>query len=219
MTDLPDDRKEAVRHVAQYLRRYKRPQTQLFLILFLTAAIGVLLSYIQLRIGLSHMWVRYPVAAFLAYLAFLFTLRLWAEHQLNRPELASDLSRHAAKPDENNKRKPRLPLTLFDLLEMLVWIDDAPVFLLILIGLIMVAAVVVILIAAPMLLAEVLLDGLLVTGLWHRIKHRGAIESIGGALRTTWIPAAIVIFGLGLIGFLLEKIEPSAMSIGDLIRF
>lgn len=218
MMDLPSDRKEAVSRVSHYLRRYKRPRTQLFLILFLTAGVGLLLSYIFLRMGMDHMWLRYPVAALLAYTAFLMTLRLWAQHQLNRPELASDLSRPATKPDEK-KRKPRISLGLFDLLEMLVWVDDAPVALLILIGLIVVAAVVVILIAAPLLLAEVLLDGLLVAGLWHRIKHRGAIESIGGALRTTWVPAAIVIIGLGLIGFLLERIEPSARSIGDLIRF
>ncbi|MCG2816263.1 MAG: hypothetical protein L6425_10070 [Candidatus Aminicenantes bacterium] len=76
-----------------------------------------------------------------------------------------------------------------------------------------------ILFAAPMLLAEVLLDGLVVAGLWHRINNREAIESIGGALRTTWVPAVIVIIGLGIIGFLLEIIEPSAKSIGDLIRF
>lgn len=187
MTDLPNSRKEAVRYLSHYLRRYKRPRTQLFLILLLTGVVGVLLSYILLRMGMVHMWLRYPVAALIAYMAFLLALRFWAQHQLNRPEIASDLSLHATKPDEN-KPKPRLSLTLLDLLEMLVCVDDAPVVLLILIGLIVVAAIVVILIAAPMLLAEVLLDGLVVAGLCHRINDRGAIESIGGALRTTWVP-------------------------------
>jgi hypothetical protein len=167
---------------------------------------------------MDHMWLRYPVAALIAYMAFLFALRFWAQHQLNRPEIVSDLSLYATKPDEN-KPKPRVSLTLLDLLEMLVYVDDAPVVLLIIIGLIVVAAIVVILFAAPMLLAEVLLDALVVAGLWHRISNRGAVESIGGALRTTWIPAVIVIIGLGILGFLLEKIEPSAKSIGDLIRF
>lgn len=218
MMNLPNSRKEAVSHLSHYLRRYKRPRTQLFLILFLTAAIGVLLSYILLRMKLDHMWLRYPVAAILAYIAFLVTLRFWAQNQLNRPELTSELSRHATKPDET-KGKSQMRIPLFDLLEMLVYVDDASVVLLIIIGVIVVVAIAVILIAAPMLLAEVLLDGLLVAGLWRRIKHRGAIESLGGALRTTWVPVAIVIIGLGLIGFMLEKIEPSAKSIGDLIRF
>ena len=47
------------------------------LIVGVTAASGFVASYCLLRAGMTAMWLRYPVAAAIAYLAFLVLLRLW----------------------------------------------------------------------------------------------------------------------------------------------
>jgi len=71
---------------------------------------------------------------------------------------------------------------------------------------------------APILLAEVLLDGLLVAGIWNRLKKSGDANPLGAAFRITWIPALIVILALFVIGYALKLVDPSAKSIGDVIR-
>jgi len=190
---------------------------QLFLILVLTGTVGAVLSFALLRMGLDRMWLRYPVAACLAYAVFLVVLRLWAQHQLNRPDLASDLERKATEAGVPSS-KPGVDVGMFDLFDILSYIDDAPIALLVVAAMVVTLIVVTILVAAPVLLAEVLLDGLLVAGLWRRFKRRGATESVWGALRATRAPAAAVIVSLGAVGFLLQLMEPTAKSIGDVLR-
>lgn len=217
MTGLADSRKEAVSRLSRYLERYGSPRVQLFLILVLTGLVGALCSFAMLQMGLERMWVRYPLAACLAYATFLAVLRLWAQHQLNRPDLATDLERKAAGPGRG-KSKSGVDLSLLDFLDVLTVFGDAPVVLLLTAIVVVVLVVIAVLLAAPVLLAEVLLDGLLVAGLWHRFKRQGATESVWGALRATRWPAAIVVLGLGIVGFLLQWVEPSARSIGDVLR-
>jgi len=213
-----ENRKEAIKKLSQYLRRYGRPRTQLFLILLITAAVGAGLSFVFLKLGLVHMGLRYPAAAFLAYLAFLVILRFWAQRQLSRPELTPELGLHEKEPEEIKSKPRRIfsPLDLFDIFNI---VDAGVEGLLILAGGIVIVTLVGIIIAAPLLLAEVLLDGLLVAGLWNRLIHQASSDSQKGVFRATWLPAAVVIIGLGAIGYLLERIEPTAKSIGDLIRF
>ncbi|HKV06572.1 MAG TPA: hypothetical protein VJ725_00445, partial [Thermoanaerobaculia bacterium] len=68
---------------------------------------------------------------------------------------------------------------------------------------------------APALLAEVLVDGLVLTGLYRRLK-RGPEPGhwLTGAIRRTWIPAAIVALLFSFSGYLLQKAMPEARSIG-----
>lgn len=213
-----ENRKEAAKKLSQYLRRYGHPKNQLFVILLATGAVGAGLSVVLLKLGWEHMGLRYPTAAFLAYMTFLVILLFWTRHQINRPELAPGLAAHGAEPEEG-KSKSRGTMNPFDLFEMIYIVDAGPEVFLILAGGIVIVTLVVVIVVAPLLLAEVLLDGLLVAGLWNRLQHQASTDSKKGVLRITWLPATIVIIGLGIIGFLLEKIEPAANSIGDLIRF
>lgn len=76
-------------------------------------------------------------------------------------------------------------------------------------------AVVWILWTAPALLAEVLVDGLVLTGLYRRLKN--APEPgywLASAIRRTWISAVVVALLFSFAGYLLQTAVPEARSIG-----
>jgi hypothetical protein len=78
-----------------------------------------------------------------------------------------------------------------------------------------VGAVVWVLWTAPILLAEVLVDGLVLTGLYRRLKHGPEPGHwLTGAIRRTWIPAVVVALLFSVAGHLLQKAVPEARSIG-----
>lgn len=78
-----------------------------------------------------------------------------------------------------------------------------------------VGAVVWILWTAPILLAEVLVDGIVMTGLYRRLKHGPEPGHwLTGAIRRTWIPALVVALLFSIAGHLLQKAVPEARSIG-----
>lgn len=98
--------------------------------------------------------------------------------------------------------------------------DDAPgLFICLLIAVIVgaLALLGLVLSFAPILLAEVLLDGLLVAGIWKRFKKSGNDNPLGAAFRITRIPALVVILALFVIGYVFKLVDPSANSIGDVI--
>lgn len=68
---------------------------------------------------------------------------------------------------------------------------------------------------APALLAEILLDGVLMAGLYKRVKsiqHRHWLRS---ALRQTAVAAIVVAVFFTIAGFALQKVAPYARSIGE----
>ncbi|HSK75159.1 MAG TPA: hypothetical protein VLQ45_01770 [Thermoanaerobaculia bacterium] len=68
---------------------------------------------------------------------------------------------------------------------------------------------------APALLAEVLVDGIVMTGLYRRLKHGPEPGHwLTGAIRRTWIPALVVALLFSFAGYLLQKAVPEARSIG-----
>jgi hypothetical protein len=185
----------------------------------------------MLHAGLTAMYVRHPIAALIAYLVFLLLLRLWQSRQARQPDLAVHLKEIAAEPNVHNTpevpvddKKPdskRSFLDALDAIDFLNVFDDAPGLLMCLLIAVIVGALVLlglVLSFAPMLLAEVLLDGLLVAGIWKRFKKSGDDNPLGAAFRITRIPALIAILALFVIGYVLKLVDPSARSIGDVIR-
>jgi hypothetical protein len=68
--------------------------------------------------------------------------------------------------------------------------------------------------AAPSLLAELLVDGLVVTALYRRIRgveHRNWLRAV---LRRTWIPAVLTAVVFSVAGHLMQRAYPDAPSIG-----
>jgi hypothetical protein len=201
--------------IAKYLRRYGRPRAQLFLILVLTGAVGVLASIGLLHVGVRPMWLRYPIAAAAAYLFFLWVLRVWARRQLSRPEVVRELQglRPGPEPAPGTSFSPP---RFLDWLDFLSFVDDTSLSW-ILAGLLVAGVLVALVVAAaPVLLAEILLDALIVAGLWHRLRQAGANQTMSAAVRATRVPAALVLLGLAVLGAVFQWINPAADSIGDL---
>lgn len=217
MAETPEHRAVAVGRLVRLLRRVSSPRLLVTGLLVLTCSVGFLASFGLLSQGLTVMWIRYPLSALAGYFAFLIALKWWAGYFVQQPGLEVTLNSLEPAPDSVQSR-PDSPV--FPDADIGLVLDDLP-------GLVI--AVVVLLIAtvvglwsivwsAPTLLAEVLLDALLVAGLWRRYKRRMESSTIDAAFRFTWAPALGVIVCLAGIGYCLQLIEPTAVSIGDLFR-
>lgn len=101
---------------------------------------------------------------------------------------------------------------------------DEPAALLVVVALVVLAVAVLgaafyVLWTAPVLLAEVLVDGLILTGLYRRLRKTEAPGHwVLAAIRRTWIPALIVAALFSLSGYLLQQAVPEARSIGPAIQ-
>ncbi|HEV2844761.1 MAG TPA: hypothetical protein VG477_07940, partial [Thermoanaerobaculia bacterium] len=101
---------------------------------------------------------------------------------------------------------------------------DEPAGLLVLLALLVLAvavmgAAVYVLWTAPVLLAEVLVDGLIMTGLYRRLRNTEEPSHwLLGAVRRTWIPALAVAILFSFAGHLLQKAVPEARSIGPAVE-
>jgi hypothetical protein len=172
----PADRKADASIIARYLERFGWPRIQLFFILLLTGVIGVGVSVCFLQLGLRLMWIRYPLAAAVAYAAFLWALRFWAHRQLARQDLLADLARAQQAPPEAAPAKSKSKLDILDWFDVLNVVDDVPVALAVAGVLAVLILLVLVIAAAPLLLADILLDALLVAGLWRRRTMAGPAE-------------------------------------------
>jgi len=121
---------------------------------------------------------------------------------------------------ENKEVDPNNPLVggIGDAIEM--FSVDAPFIISLLISVIVLVfgLIVMFISTAPILLAEVLLDGLIMAGIYNRLKKAETDNLLGTAFRVTWLQAIFVVLGLLLIGVLFEAISPTARSIGEVVR-
>jgi hypothetical protein len=73
--------------------------------------------------------------------------------------------------------------------------------------------------AAPLLLAEILVEGLLLSGLYRGMKRAGGGgDWLGAALRRTWLPVLLTLLTFAAAGYLLQRAAPRARSIGEAFR-
>lgn len=70
-----------IRRAEAMLRRADRPRFQMSIIVLVTGAVGFLISYLLLQLGLDAMVLRYPLAVLASYIAFLALLGLWLRYQ------------------------------------------------------------------------------------------------------------------------------------------
>ena len=73
--------------------------------------------------------------------------------------------------------------------------------------------------AAPTLLAELLVEGLLLSGLYRGMK-KGARQGdwLGAVVRRTWIPVLLTLALFAAAGYMLQRAAPRARSIGEAWR-
>lgn len=80
-------RQRRLEFIERRLLRKHWPRLQVSLILFLTGVAGLLTSFGLLHLGVSRMWLRYPIAIIVAYAVFLALLSVWLWLQRHGPNV------------------------------------------------------------------------------------------------------------------------------------
>lgn len=75
------------------------PRVQLSLMLMLTALFVFVCSVVLLRVGVTSMAIRYPIAILSGYVAFLFLLRIWIWLQSDEPTGSIDIPNNIVIPN------------------------------------------------------------------------------------------------------------------------
>jgi hypothetical protein len=232
-------RQRAIDRLRTRLLRRRMPRLQMSFIVISSGLVAFVSSFALLELGFSSTAIRYPVALSLAYIAFLVQLRIWISAVRRRApvDLASDaidvleLVGHtdAGSPSGNSNAgndspepdpEPDFELTGGDPVDLPgLDLDEGALYLIpiavALAGLVASAYVVYI---APVLFAELILDGVIVTGVVRRFRRIEPRHWLAGAARRTWVPFAVLLVSASILGFLVESVEPGADSIGDLFR-
>lgn len=246
------------------------------LILAATGAAGFLVSFTLLHMGLTRMWLRYPVAVLAAYGVFLLLLRIWLHLQrkswtdllpddlniLNDPvpgadvghgfsfggggdfggagaggtwaegfrdaaSSTSDVGTHVSAGGVGGSGSisggggGSVGSSGLDFLDGLNFDDEGCVFFLLAIALIVagILASLYVVYAAPTLLAELLVEGLLLSGLYRGMK-KGARQGdwLRAVVRRTWLPVLLTLTLFAAAGYLLQRAAPRAHTLGEAFR-
>jgi len=224
-------RSYAIKRAEQYLLRKDVPRLQMLMIVTATGAAGFLFSFALLHLGVETMWIRYPVAVAMAYSVFLLLLRLWLAYQ--SAILAGDRGGGGGVADLLDIPVDQIADGLLQLgtdqagdigsgagIADIFDLDEI-VFLIVAVVAIIgaLAASLYIVYMAPALFAEVLVDGFVVSCLYRRLRKGEPRHWIYGAVRRTWIPALVTVLLLGLAGYAMQTLAPTANSIGDVCRY
>jgi hypothetical protein len=210
------------------------------MILFFTGLAGFLSSFSLLHLGVVGMGLRYPIAILISYGVFLLLLRLWLWANGRHLNLDLDPSNldflpsrqlagesfhfgggsdfggagaggswgDSAVSSSASAASDGIDVG-FDLEEL--WLV---VIALVAMGAGLIATLYIVYIA-PVLLAEILVDGVLMVGLYRRIRGVERRHWLRAAVRQTLLPALIVAVCFAAGGYALQKAVPQARSIGD----
>lgn len=224
-TDPERARRMAMRALRVYFAEKRWSRLVMSLILLLTGAAGVGASWSMLQLGLEKMWVRYPLAALIAWGIFLLLVWIWA--QVERRYFRADEHIEALLKGHD----PAAALTRLKDKDssVLDWFDFTPDFedegsVVVLIGIVAIGLLFFafiglfgVLMAAPALIAEVFVDAVLITALHKRMKHLKGDWWVFGAVRQTAKPVLLTATGLCLCGVLFGWFAPEAKSLGGVV--
>ena len=202
------------------------------LILLFTGLAGFLASFSLLHLNVSRMWIRYPIAILIAYGVFLLLLRLWlwiygrdmdvdldldmADVVLELPSggsVSSEVQHFNKRADVGNSRGGGS--SSWSGFDFDLDLEEGWFLIIAVIALIgaLIASLYIIYIA-PLLLAEILIDGVLLVGLYKRVKHIDQRHWLRTAVRRTVIPVLLIAMFFSVAGFAMQRIAPEAHSIG-----
>jgi len=267
-----DDRQRAIERVRQRLARVGWPRLLVSFLLALTGAAGFLISAALLRLGVTQMSVRYPLAVISAYCVFLLLLRLWLALQRRKEAGDSnpltdigDAVPHfldAATSAATSAGGDAAPAAIFgggadfggagagggwsadisggvsssvssnvsgggsSILDSIPSVPDVGLDLDLDDGcfwiIIPVAAIAGVLFVmfyvvyiAPVFLAEILVDALLLAGLYKRLKGVEPRHWLRSCVRRTLLPAVLATALFIAAGYLMQRVAPEARSIGE----
>jgi hypothetical protein len=242
--DMDKSREERIELVRQRLLRDSLPRIQVSLILSLTGLAAFLTSFSLLHLGVTWMWLRYPIVVSFAYCFFLLLLAFWL--WLQRRNLDSDLSvldHIPSGPGEHGDSFQFDEVRDFDgggaggswgesasslssqvsgdstasqTGDLDLDLGDGWLIVVAIVALIggLIASFYIIYIA-PALLAEILVDGALAIGLYRRVKPLNQRHWLRAAIRKTILPAVLVALFLTVAGYALQKAIPGAHTMGE----
>jgi hypothetical protein len=219
------------------------PRILVSLILSLTALAGFLTSFSLLHLGVTLMWLRYPLAISVAYCVFLLLLALWLWSQRRGVDIdpsALDLipteytqsgesfqfgggdagggGAGGSWGEGASSASSEVPSkgSTFSAVGLDLDIEEGWLLVVAIIALIggLIASFYLIYIA-PVLLAELLVDGVLVAGLYRRVKGVEQRHWLRAAVRQTVVPALLVALFFALAGYALQRAVPEAHTIGE----
>lgn len=272
-----DERKRVIERVRRSLVRDGSPRLLVSFLLALTGASGFLISAVLLRLGVTSMAVRYPLAVLLAYCVFLLLLRFWLalrrtdvsdlDHLADTGDVIPHLFDSAASAGGEAARATfgggadfggagaggdwsggvtgsmsssvsggapcNLPGggsggSLAGSSSATDWMPDVPgVFdvdlddgcFWIIIPIAAIAGVLFVMFyvvyIAPVFLAEIMVDALLLAGLYKRLKGVERRHWLRSCVRRTLLPALLATALFIAAGYLMGRIAPEAHSIGE----
>jgi hypothetical protein len=167
------------------------------------------------------MWARYPIAILIAYCVFLLLLRVWL--WVHGRQLNVDLHESVLDLIPDDPGSVRISHSdgggNFSALDVFGFNPDLEEGCLIVVALIvliggLVASLYIVYIA-PALLAEILIDGVLLVGLYRRVKHIEQRHWLQAAIRRTLLPALLCALCFAVAGYAMQQAVPEAHSIGD----
>jgi len=195
-----------------------------------TAMAGFLASAGMLKLGLWRMWLRYPLAVLVAWGVFLLLVRCWAENERASLRVDEELARiESEEHDASAERKSIWPGSppetsvgrssrwwdFFD------WPDGDAEGCLVGLAVIIVLALAIgavmaiggLIMEAETVLAEVLLDTVLVSAFYRRLRRKEPDWWLHGMLRQTVKPVLATMGCLMVAAWLLHYYAPEAHSI------
>ena len=242
---MAQTREREIEKVKQQLLWSSMPRFHISVILLFTGIAGFLTSFSLLRLGVSAMSVRYPIAILIGYCVFLLLLRLWLWLQRRSLDVNFDLpdfnlgssgtSSHAegfefggggdfggggAGGSWGNSVSSSSNVSSggssFDGGGFDLDLGELGLVILAAIALIGgLVASLYIIYIAPALLAEILLDGVLVASLYKRVKGIERKHWLRAAVRRTIMPAILAAIFFTVAGFAMQRAVPTARSIGE----
>ena len=243
---MPKIRERNIEFIKQKLLRQSLPRVQVSVILLLTALAGFLTSFGLLQAGVSLMAVRYPTSIFVAYCVFLLLLRVWLWLQKSRNNLnvdfnissmdlgftasnksdfefggGGDFSGAGAGGSWSSGVSTRSSLGDSSFLDNVSFdLEEFSLLIIAFVALIggLLASLYIIYIA-PVLLAEILVDGVLVSVLYRRVKGAEQKYWLQTAIKRTLLPAILAALFFSVAGYAMQKAVPKAHSIGEVWKF
>lgn len=232
----------AVRRMRARLLREGYPRVQMFILVSLTGLAGFGASVAMLAAGIDTMALRYTLAMGVAYLAFLLLLWLWlrtsaadyldpgyfgnADGNGGAGDGAADFAGGGGSFDgggasahvEFGTQESSIDAIVDKPLAVVGEADESTIpLVVILLALGIALSSLFVIWSAPVLFAEILVDALLATGLYRRLRMLEPRHWMLAALRRTVIPFVLTTLTVAGLGWGMQAHAPEARSLGEVL--
>jgi hypothetical protein len=198
-----------------------------------TAGAGMLASAVLHQVGLATLAVRYGLSVVFAYLVFMFIIWMWivakrrsriddpGHDRGDLPDVADPADGDLVVDEASDWSDPPRPLRRRYRLDLPdIGVDDEGFVVFVVVAAIIAAgaASLYTVIIAPQLLSEVLLDGVLATVIYRRLRADDRRHWLDSALARTWVPVMLVGIFFVIAGAVGQWYAPEATTLAEVLR-